>query len=192
MTEPLTISEIEAIEARCQRYYGIEKDVDDDIEFAEKALVDLPRLCTELKRRMVAEQAVKGDADTELNTQTSEIESHQSLRGKILEEARKGNVVLATFDGLFGVAPLDEFIAQPSDGILYDLNRSPEVVMTFISDPKWVNDFAVGLVIKRLKEKLDAVGLAITALCEDEFRVDNWRDLLKKKRNNDDPSSVHS
>jgi hypothetical protein len=52
-------------------------------------------------------------------------------------------------------ANIDEFIKQPLDGILYDLNRLPEVVLTFIDDPKWVNDYAVYLVIKRLKEKLD-------------------------------------
>jgi len=54
------------------------------------------------------------------------------------------------------VANLDEFIKQPAEGILYDLNRGREVVLMFIDDPKWVNDYAVGLVIDKLKALLDA------------------------------------
>ena len=47
---------------------------------------------------------------------------------------------------------LEELIAQPTQGLLYDLNRDSATVLTFIDDPKWVNDYAVGLVITRLKE----------------------------------------
>lgn len=73
------------------------------------------------------------------------------MRDMILQESEKGNVVYMGLEGLM-IVPLDEFIAQPTEGLLYDLNRSPEVVLTFIDDPKWVNDFAVSMVIKRLKE----------------------------------------
>lgn len=76
------------------------------------------------------------------------------LRDMILRESNRGNVVLSGLEGL-GVVPVDALIAQPADGILYDLNRSPEVVLTFLDSPKWVNDFAVSMVIQRLKEKLD-------------------------------------
>jgi len=80
--------------------------------------------------------------------------TERTLQEAILEEAEKGNVVFRTFEG-YAVSSLDEFIAQPLDGLLYDLNRLPEVVLSLIEDPKWVNDYAVYLVIKRLKEKLD-------------------------------------
>lgn len=80
----------------------------------------------------------------------------KELADFIVEESRKGNVVFNTGEEL-AVAPLDEFIDQPADGILYDLNRLPEVVMTFIDDAKWINDYAVSMVIKRLREKLDEV-----------------------------------
>ena len=73
------------------------------------------------------------------------------LQEIVLEEEKKGNVVFWAIDTLRSV-PIDEFISQPTDGLLYDLNRGPEVVLTFIEDPKWVNDYAVSLVIKRLKE----------------------------------------
>lgn len=79
--------------------------------------------------------------------------AQRNLRDLVLEESRKGNVVCMGLEGL-EVVPLDEFIKQPADGILYDLNRLPEVVTLFLDDPKWVNDFAVSLVIKRLREQL--------------------------------------
>ncbi len=75
-----------------------------------------------------------------------------NLKDYILAEADKGNLVFAGIDDLF-VVPINEFIKQPINGILYDLNRSPEVILTFINDPKWVNDYAVYLTIKKLKEE---------------------------------------
>lgn len=74
---------------------------------------------------------------------------NEETKELILQKAKEGKVVFATFEGLMS-ADLNDFIKQPADGILYDLNRLPEVVMTFINDPKWVNDFAVQLVIKKL------------------------------------------
>jgi hypothetical protein len=76
------------------------------------------------------------------------------LKDKILEEYKNGNVVIATQDGL-QVTKLSEFIKQPTDSLLYDLNRNEEVVLTFINDPKWVNDYAVCKVIRALKSKID-------------------------------------
>ena len=80
--------------------------------------------------------------------------TEENIRDIILKEAGKGNVVFRTLEG-FSIAPLDEFVSQPTQGLLYDLNRSPEVVLTFIDSPKWVNDYAVYQVIKRLKEMVD-------------------------------------
>ena len=80
--------------------------------------------------------------------------TEEKIRDIILEEAEKGNVIFRTLEG-FAVAPLDKFVSQSIDGLLYDLNRSPEVILTFIDDPKWANDYAVYQVIKRLKEMVD-------------------------------------
>ncbi len=80
--------------------------------------------------------------------------SKEEIKNKILEEEKRGNIVFWGIDELL-VSNLDEFIKQPARGILYDLNRSPEVVLTFIDDPKWINDYAVYQVIKKLKEKLE-------------------------------------
>lgn len=78
----------------------------------------------------------------------------KSTKKLILDEAKKGNVVYLSTESLI-VAPLDEFVNQMTGYLLYDLNRLPEVILTFIDDPKWVNDYAVYQVIKRLKERLD-------------------------------------
>jgi len=77
------------------------------------------------------------------------------LKTRILEESAKGNVVIATIGGL-QIAKLSELIEQPTDGLLYDLNRGEETILAFIDDPKWVNDYAVCKVIRALKKKIDS------------------------------------
>jgi len=80
----------------------------------------------------------------------------QKLKDTILSEYEKGNVVVTTAEGLV-IYNLDEFIKQPTPGLLYDLNRLPEVVLAFLGDPKWVNDYAVAMVISRLKARVAAL-----------------------------------
>jgi len=79
----------------------------------------------------------------------------ENLRNLILDEAKKGNICVYTIEGIMCMK-LDEVIKQPTDGLLYDLNRDAATIMTFIDDPKWVNDYACHLVIKKLKEYYDA------------------------------------
>jgi len=78
----------------------------------------------------------------------------KKIRDKILEEYKKGNIIVATIEGLQGI-PLKEFIKQPADGMLYDLNRDEATILTFIEDPKWVNDYATCKVIRALKNRIE-------------------------------------
>ena len=78
----------------------------------------------------------------------------EKLRDMILERAKKGEVVIRTVDGLM-TCKLNDIIKQPTEGLLYDLNRDSVTVLTFLDDPKWINDYAVGLVIGKLKEYYD-------------------------------------
>ena len=78
----------------------------------------------------------------------------ESIRDKILEEYKKGNIIVTTIEGLQGM-PIDKFIKQPADGMLYDLNRDEATILTFIEDPKWVNDYAVCKVIRKLKQRIE-------------------------------------
>ena len=80
----------------------------------------------------------------------------ESFKDLVIRKAEEGMVVFMTHEGP-KEADLEEFIKQPTDGLLYDLNRGREVVLSFIDNPKWVNDFAVMLVIAKLKEKIDSL-----------------------------------
>ncbi len=48
--------------------------------------------------------------------------------------------------------------------ILYDLNRNESVILTFITDPKWINDYAASQVIRSLKKRIDELEHSIFAL----------------------------
>lgn len=76
------------------------------------------------------------------------------MKEYILEETQKGNIVIFSEMGLLS-SPLDEFIDQPTEGILYDLNRTEAISLSFLDDPKWVNDYAVAQVIRALKNKIE-------------------------------------
>lgn len=78
----------------------------------------------------------------------------KTLKEIILEEEKEGKVVFLTMDGPKSV-DIDKFIQQPAEGILYDLNHGRETVLTYVDDPKWVNDFCVMKVITKLKEMLE-------------------------------------
>jgi hypothetical protein len=90
-------------------------------------------------------------------------ETLEALKKEIFDSAKEGYLVLKTPFG-FCKVPINEFIKQSVDGILYDLNRLPEVVSTFLDDPKWVNDYAVALTIKALREKVDELEQKIKEL----------------------------
>lgn len=83
-----------------------------------------------------------------------EKEKYENFKNEVLEEYKKGNIVFMTIEGPT-IAPLVEFLKQPAEGILYDLNRDRLTVLTYINEEKWVNDFAVSVVIEVLKKSLD-------------------------------------
>ena len=74
--------------------------------------------------------------------ETKEKEMFESIRDKVLAEWDKGNLVYADVEGLKSIK-FDDFIKQPLEGMLYDINRCLPVVLTYIEDQKWVNDFAL-------------------------------------------------
>lgn len=78
----------------------------------------------------------------------------ETIKNKILEEYKKGNIVVSGFEGL-QIMKLEDIIKQPAEGILYDLNRIESVVLTFLPDPKWVNDYASSQVIRQLKKRIE-------------------------------------
>lgn len=92
----------------------------------------------------------EGKTPEEINKETNEIIE------KIEDESKNGNIVLMTVEGLV-VVKLEDFIKQPADGILYDLNKNESVALTFLRNQeiRGINDFAAALTIKALKSKLE-------------------------------------
>lgn len=70
------------------------------------------------------------------------------------KNTQDGKVTFENMEGLVS-SPLDEFIKQPAEGILYDLNRDMATCMAFIDEPTWINNFACCVVIKALKERIE-------------------------------------
>ena len=79
----------------------------------------------------------------------------EELKEKILAEYAKGNVCYATIEGIM-TSKLEDFIKQPLEGMLYDMNRDKATILTFIDDPKWVNDLCLTEILRyyynRVKE----------------------------------------
>ena len=92
------------------------------------------------------------------------LDKFERIKEIVLEQYKKGNVALLDPFMQINVIPLKEFVEQPADGILYDLNRCESVVLTFINDPKWINDYAVATVIRELKRQIEELESAINTL----------------------------
>lgn len=95
-------------------------------------------------------------ADEELEPEEKPSEAQERLRDRILSERDKGNIVFWGLPGQLMTASLEDFVKQPAEGMLYDLNRLEEIALTFITDKKWVNDFAVAMTIRKLVEQRDS------------------------------------
>ena len=65
----------------------------------------------------------------------------------------EGKVCFMTFEGLYS-ANVDEWIKQPAEGILYDLNRGIETTLTIMPEKRWINDIAVAVTITALKKRI--------------------------------------
>jgi len=71
----------------------------------------------------------------------------------LLKEYEKGNIVYRDIQGVKSIS-IENFIKQPLDGILYDLNRLEEVILTHApTDEKWINDFALVKLLKYYYEE---------------------------------------
>lgn len=85
---------------------------------------------------------------------SKQIDAKENIKELVLRMAKRDRIVYTDLEGFTSV-DLDKWLdSQPIEGVLYDLNRLGEVALTFMEkDIKWVNDFAVGLVIERLSQR---------------------------------------
>ena len=108
----------------------------------------------------------------------------EKIKDVILNKYEKGNIVVSTIKGL-QTMPLDEFVKQPVEGMLYDLNRDELVILTFIDDPKWINDFASTKVIRKLAfiaEKRDAIIEALEELVKLQASYGKIGDIMELRQ----------
>lgn len=89
-------------------------------------------------------------------TQGGDRMDSEELQKIVLKARDEGKVVMWVLPDQLMTAPLDEFVKQPADGILWDLNRGEECALSSTDSIRWVNDFAVALTIRKLVEQRDA------------------------------------
>lgn len=90
-----------------------------------------------------------------------------NLYNIIFEAYKNGEISYMVDEGRIMKARFEDFIEQPADGILYDLNRLPEVTMTLFKKSKslrWINDIAMAYVVRGLKDKVDELEKKIEEL----------------------------
>lgn len=76
----------------------------------------------------------------------------EKMQEIVLDEMRKGFIVYRTVDGLCK-CELSEFVKQPVEGQLYDINRDMATCLAFIDEPMGVNNFASMVLIRHYYEK---------------------------------------
>lgn len=86
--------------------------------------------------------------------------SKEELTNIVMDEEKKGFIVYRTIEGL-EKQELSDFVRQPIEGQLYDINRDIATCLAFIDEPMGVNNFASNVLIryyydkcKELEEKL--------------------------------------
>ena len=65
----------------------------------------------------------------------------ETIGDKVLIEYKKGNICYEDIEGIKTV-PINEFVKQPIEGMLYDLNRLEEIILTRLGN-NWINDYAL-------------------------------------------------
>lgn len=85
-----------------------------------------------------------------MNKETFE-QSLDVIRG----QEKYGNITIETIGGL-AVIPLDDIVNWEADSLLYDLNRDKATTIALGRDgmERWINDYAVAVVIEYLLNEL--------------------------------------
>ena len=85
-----------------------------------------------------------------MNKETFE-QTLDAIRG----QEKCGNITIETIEGL-AVIPLDDIVNWEADSLLYDLNRDKSTTISLGRDgmERWINDYAVAVVIEYLLNEL--------------------------------------
>lgn len=90
---------------------------------------------------------------------TKKKEKAKELRDMALAYRKEGKVMMWVLPEQLMTAQVAEFVRQPVDGILWDLNRGEECAD--FSNIRGVNDFAVAVTIRELVKQRDAAEQAL-------------------------------
>ena len=110
--------------------------------------------------------------------------NEENIREIVQQAIADGKICYRTEEGIYSM-PMVEFVQQPLEGMLYDINRDRATVMTFLDDPEWVNNLALTELLEfyyneniRLKKEIEQfrkVGKEMKGLI---IEIDGVRHLL--------------
>ena len=82
-------------------------------------------------------------------------ETFEQVLDVIRSQEKYGNITIETIEGL-KVIPLDDIVNWEADSLLYDLNRDKSTTIALGRDgmERWINDYAVAVVIEYLLNEL--------------------------------------
>lgn len=76
----------------------------------------------------------------------------EELQNIVMDEMRKGFIVYRTIEGLHK-QDIEEFVKQPIEGQLYDINRDLATCLAFIDEPMGVNNLASHVLLRYYYDK---------------------------------------
>lgn len=82
-------------------------------------------------------------------------ETFEQTLDVIRNQEKHGNITIETIEGL-AVIPLDDIVNWEADSLLYDLNRDKSTTISLGRNgmERWINDYAVAVVIEYLLNEL--------------------------------------
>ena len=82
-------------------------------------------------------------------------ETFEQILDVIRGQEKNGNITIETIEGL-AVIPLNDIVNWDADSLLYDLNRDKSTTISLGRDgmERWINDYAVAVVIEYLLNEL--------------------------------------
>jgi hypothetical protein len=85
-----------------------------------------------------------------------------NLEKRVLDFAKEGVITIFNFEGNLMTCPVDKFMEQPLEDILYDIDMLPEQID--IVNMRGVNKYACYMVIKTLYEKCEKLQAEINRI----------------------------
>ena len=107
------------------------------------------------------------------------METNNEILDKVLALQADNKVAFMTIDGL-KYSPIDEFINQPLEGQLYDVNRDRATLYTMANENKnkrWINDLALVYMYEYANKTIEEQRRHITEL---ECELDLTRKSIEK------------